>query len=228
MKTPVTRFKRKSDLRKSYILRLQLGFILSLSVMILLVKVNFDFQASDEFAYIATQEEVMIEDIIQTKQELKAPPPPRPPVPVEVPNDEVIEDEIIEINADLDFDMVLELTSIPPPPEEKEEVVEEEIFVIVEKMPELIGGMEALNKEIRYPEMAIKAGIEGRVVVQFVIDKQGSVQDPVIIRGVGGGCDEEAIRAIKKMKFKPGMQRGKPVPVRYSIPISFNLKSVNS
>jgi protein TonB len=76
--------------------------------------------------------------------------------------------------------------------------------------------------------MARRAQIEGRVIVEFIIDKEGNVMDPKIIRGIGGGCDEVALNAVQKIKFKPGMQRGKPVLVRYSMPINFTLKDQNS
>ena len=107
---------------------------------------------------------------------------------------------------------------------EEAEEAEEEIFVVVEQMPELIGGIAALQKEIRSPEMARQAGVNGRVFVQFIVDEMGNVSNPVVLRGIGGGCDEEALRVIKKAKFKPGMQRGKAVKVRYVIPIVFKLR----
>lgn len=69
----------------------------------------------------------------------------------------------------------------------------------------------------------MQANIEGRVIVQFVINKEGDVTQPVVLRGIGGGCDEEALRVIKLAKFRPGMQRGKPVPVKYTIPILFKM-----
>ncbi|MDV7394015.1 energy transducer TonB, partial [Arthrospira platensis SPKY1] len=96
--------------------------------------------------------------------------------------------------------------------------------MVVEQQPELIGGIAKLQSNIRYPEIARKAGIEGRVFVQFVVDEQGNVNNPVVIRGIGGGCDEEALKAVQKAKFKPGMQRGRPVKVRYSLPIVFKLQ----
>jgi len=106
----------------------------------------------------------------------------------------------------------------------EEEPEEPEIFVIVEQMPDLIGGLGGLQKKIHYPEIAKKAGVEGRVFLQFVVDEQGNVADPVVTRGIGAGCDEEAIRAILTAKFKPGKQRGKPVKVKMSLPITFKLK----
>lgn len=110
----------------------------------------------------------------------------------------------------------------PPPPSDKEDY-----FVAVEEMPELKGGLASLMKEINYPEMARKAGIEGKVIVQFIVNEQGEVEDPQIIRGIGGGCDEEALRVLKQAEFEPGVQRGEPVRVQYSLPITFQLAGGN-
>jgi len=99
----------------------------------------------------------------------------------------------------------------------------EDYFVVVEDMPVLIGGLESIQREIRYPEMARRAGIEGRVFVQFFVNEQGEVERPRIIRGVGGGLDEEALRVVSQARFEPGMQRGRPVRVQYSLPIMFRL-----
>lgn len=100
---------------------------------------------------------------------------------------------------------------------------EPETFVIVEQMPELIGGLDELRGRVVYPDLARRAGIEGRVIVQFVVDTDGKVVDPVIVRGIGSGCDEEALRVVRTATFKPGMQRGLPVRVKMSLPIIFDL-----
>ncbi len=103
----------------------------------------------------------------------------------------------------------------------------ESYFLVVEEMPQLIGGLESLQKHIRYPDLAHRAGIEGRVIVQFIVNEQGRVEDPQIIRGIGGGCDEEALRAVSEARFKPGRQRGKAVRVQYSLPVIFKLASTD-
>ena len=113
--------------------------------------------------------------------------------------------------------------------EPEEEVVEEQIFTIVEEMPSFPGGEEELfkylGKSIKYPQMAADAGISGVVYVTFVVDKDGKVKDAKVLRGIGGGCDEEAIRVVKAMPpWKPGKQRGKAVKVQYNLPIRFTLK----
>src|SRR5690625_5390729 len=113
----------------------------------------------------------------------------------------------------------------PPPPPPAEEEPEEDFFVVVEQMPELIGGLGELQSKIRYPEMARRAGIEGRVHIQFIVNERGEVENPVVVRGIGGGADEEALRVVSQAKFTPGMQRGRPVRVQYSLPIFFRLQN---
>lgn len=214
------RKKPKADLRRYYTLFLEAGLIAALLIFIAAAKVNLSSDKSD-VDLTNEQEVVEMEEVIQTEQIKKPPPPPRPPVPVEVPNDEVIEDQIINIDAELSFDEPLDL----PPPPKGDDDNEEDFFVVVENMPELIGGLAALQKDIRYPERARKAGIEGRVIVQFIVNEKGEVEQPRVIRGIGGGCDEEALRAVDNARFKPGRQRGKPVRVQYSLPVIFRLQN---
>ena len=219
MKNPVRIIKRDSSLRKNYLITLEGGFILSILIFIVAFKVDLNVDTSDKQIVIQQQEEIFIEEIIQTKQEFKAPAPPRPSVPIEVPND-----EILEIDAELDFDEPMDIP-VPPKPIQQQDEVEEEIFVVVENPPVLIGGIASVQSHISYPPLALKAGIEGRVIVQFVIDKTGKVLDPMVIRGIGGGCDEEAVRAVLKANFQPGLQRGRPVAVRYTLPITLQINS---
>ena len=105
---------------------------------------------------------------------------------------------------------------------------EDTVYQIVEQMPQYTGGEEAMMKyvaeNIKYPQEAKDKNISGRVFIGFVIEKDGSVSNVKVVRGIGGGCDEEAVRVIKEMpKWKPGMQKGKPVRVSYQIPIYFKL-----
>ena len=103
-------------------------------------------------------------------------------------------------------------------------VNEGDYFVAVDNMPEVIGGLYSIQSKIRYPEIAKRAGIEGKVHVQAFIDENGNVTNAKIIKGIGAGCDEAALDAVKESKFKPGRQRGKPVKVQVSIPIVFKLQ----
>jgi len=214
------RKKPEADLRNYYTVILEVGLILALVVFIGAVKLDLHSAPPDEYT-MEEQEIVEMEEIEITKHIETPPPPPRPPVPVEVPNDEIIEDVDINIDAELTLDGPL---SAPPPPPQAEEE-EEDFFVVVEEMPELIGGLGELQKKIKYPEMARRAGIEGRVYVQFIVNERGEVENPVVVRGIGGGADEEAVRAVSQAKFKPGMQRGRPVRVQYSLPIVFQLQN---
>lgn len=211
------RKKREADLRLKYNIHLQVGFIISITLFITIFNVRIPTKATATII-IEEQEEIFIEEVIQTKQIETPPPPPRPPVPVEVPNDEIIEDEIIDLDTELDLDGPLDL---PPPPPPKSEETQDDFFVVVEQMPQLIGGLASLQKKVKYPEMARRAAIEGRVTIQFIVNEQGEVENPRVIRGIGGGCDEEALKAVMTARFKPGMQRGRPVRVQYSLPIVF-------
>jgi len=212
------RKKPQADLRNYYTIFLQLGMVVVLLIFITAMKVQFVAEQQD-VDLTQEQEVVEMEEVTQTKQEEKPPPPPRPQVPVEVPNDEIIEDQDINIDAEINMDEPL------PEPEEPAEEEEEDFFVAVENMPELKGGLGELQKQINYPDMARKAGIEGRVIIQFIVNEKGEVEDPRVIRGIGGGCDKEALRVVKQAQFEPGRQRGNPVRVQYSLPITFRLQN---
>ena len=211
----------KSDLRKYYTVFLQIGMIAVLLVFIVAMKVEWTTE-EPETDLVEEQEVVEMEEVIQTQQQKTPPPPPKPQVPVEVPNDEVIEDQEINLDADMNFN---ERMDMPPPPKSQDDDDDEDFFVAVEQMPELIGGLAELQKKINYPDRAARAGIEGRVTIQFIVTEDGNVEDPKVIRGIGGGADEEALRVVKQAKFKPGRQRGKPVRVQYSLPILFRLQN---
>lgn len=215
------RKKPDADLRNFHTVFLELGLIVTLVIFIAAVKLDLTSVAPEEFL-LDEQEIVEMEEIIQTRQLETPPPPPRPPVPVEVPNDEIIEDIDIDLGGDLDLGGQL---SMPPPPPPREEEDEDDFFVVVEEMPELIGGLGELQRQIRYPEMARRAGIEGRVFIQFIVNERGEVENPIVMRGIGGGADEEALRVVSQARFTPGMQRGRPVRVQYSLPIYFRLQN---
>jgi protein TonB len=115
--------------------------------------------------------------------------------------------------------------------QETKKVVEEEEkpLLVVEQNPEFQGGLEALlkylQKKIQYPALAQESGIQGTVFVQFVVSKTGKISNVKILRGIGGGCDEEAIRVTKEMpNWIPGRQNGQPVPVMFQIPVKFQLQ----
>lgn len=125
-------------------------------------------------------------------------------------------------------------------PEEKAEnsaekaiVITDQVFLVVEQMPEYVGGEQAMYKfigeHINYPAQAKEEGIEGRVIVSFIVEKDGRISTVETMRGIGGGCDEEAIRVIEEMpNWNPGKQRGKNVRVQYRMPIKFALSGENT
>lgn len=213
------RKKPDADLRKYYTVFLEFALLLVLIVFLVATKLELR-PAEQDLDLTEEQEVVQMEDIIQTKQEERPPTPPKPQVPVEVPNDEIIEDDEILFDSEFNIDDPLEM---PPPPDEEED--EEDFFVAVEQMPSLIGGQVELQRCVEYPSRARKAGIEGRVIVQFIVNEEGNVEDPRVIRGIGGGADEEALRCVKEAEFEPGRQRGEPVRVQYSLPVIYRLQN---
>lgn len=211
----------KVDLKRKYRRVLELGIIIALALIIIAFKFFPTFEQED-VAFEGPQELVDVQDIENTVQKNRPPPPPKPPIPIEAPSDDVLED--IEIQS-TELDITEEVEAPPPPPAEEEEEDEAPtFFVAVEDMPEPIGGIAAIQKKIVYPEIAKRAGVQGRVYVKAFVDEQGNVQDVELIKGIGAGCDEEAMRAVMETKFKPGKQRGKPVKVQVSIPILFKLQ----
>jgi protein TonB len=212
---------KKADLMARYKKVFEISLIAALAVLIVAFKFFPNLKGQDIVSE-GPQELFQVEQIDQTKQENRPPPPPKPPIPIEAPSSDVLED--IEIG-DTEID-INEQMDAPPPPKEDKKVVEEEpvYFVAVEEMPEPIGGIGEIQKKIVYPEIAKRAGVEGKVYVLAFVDESGLVTDAKIIKGIGAGCDEAALEAVKKTKFKPGKQRGKAVRVQVSIPVVFKLQ----
>jgi protein TonB len=211
-----------ADLRQWYRLFIEVG--LTLALLILVVAFQLDYSRGQSFQVdLQEQEVVEMEEIQQTEQQNEPPPPPKPPVPVEVPNNETIENQDVDFDASLDLDQSLDTNQGPPEPDQEEEEQEDEIFVVVEQQPEC-GGVKALQQEVEYPDFARKAGIEGRVFVQFVVNEEGNVVQPTVTRGVHKLLNEEALRAVQQLDCKPGMQRGNAVKVRMSLPVTFRLQ----
>lgn len=144
----------------------------------------------------------------------------------------IVDDEDVEantvINSSEDLNTPVDIIYTPVNIK-TEEPVEEDIFVLVENMPEFPGGNGALfqylSKNIKYPAIPQEEGIQGRVIIQFVVDKDGTITDPVVVRSVDPYLDKEALRVIKAMpKWKPGLQRNKAVRVKYTVPVAFRLQ----
>ena len=218
----------KKDLNKTTGLFLNIGLVISLLLVIWAfeVKIYDDGSQVDLNANIENFEDLM--DIPQTEQ--KPPPPPKKVQPeiIEVPDEEEIEEEI-EIDLDIEMveeDVVEEVVFEEAPPEEDVD----EIFTIVEEQPSPIGGLGAfyryLGKNIDYPAQARRMGISGRVFLQFVVERDGSLTDVKVIKGVGAGIDDAVVDVISKcpIKWKAGKQRGNPVRTSFVLPFKFELQ----
>ena len=159
------------------------------------------------------------------------PPPPPPqvqqPQVVEVPDEEKIEEDI-KVNLDVEMNEETKVEEIEIKVEEPKEDVDM-IFTIVEETATPKGGMAAFYKyvgsKMKYPPQATRMGVEGKVYVEFVINRDGSIVDVRVVRGIGAGCDEEAVRVVEASPaWNPGKQRGKPVRQKYTLPIQFKLQ----
>ncbi|MFH1000955.1 MAG: energy transducer TonB [Bacteroidota bacterium] len=217
----------KANLENKRTLFLEIGFVIAL----FLTLVAFEYKSYDKVEYSNLEREVdnTPEEIIPITEQKVKPPPPKPPPQVTIINvvkNTVKVDNDIDINIDFDENMAMEEFKFV---QEDEEVEEQKIFLVVEDMPMFPGGEAAMykfiGKNIEYPRMAKESGISGRVFVTFVVERDGRVTDVQVLRGIGGGCDEEAVRVIQAMpKWTPGKQRGKPVRVQYRMPIKFTLQ----
>lgn len=98
-----------------------------------------------------------------------------------------------------------------------------EIYTVVDTMPEIIGGIEAVYTAIDYPKEALEKKIQGRVFIKFVIDEKGEVRNPVVLKDIGAGCGEAAVEGIKNVSFSPGLLNGEPVKVYFSLPVTFKM-----
>lgn len=221
----------KADLESKKTSNLLIGAILSLSVMFIA------FEWSERDVKVATdtgiQEIVFEEEIIpitEQEQPKQAPPPPEVPKAEEVlqiiDNDSKVEESTIQASDDTQAAVEVKYTPVEV---EEEEVEEQQIFQVVEEMPEFPGGMtecmKFLSKNIKYPTISQENGVQGRVIVQFVVNSDGTIVDPVVARGVDPYLDKEALRVVAMMpKWKPGKQRGKAVRVRYTVPVMFRLQ----
>ena len=221
----------KADLEKKKSTSLLIGYVLALALMF----VAFEWSERDKVINtdLGMSEFVFEEEIIPiTEQEEQKAPPPPPEAPkaeeiIEIAeNDAEVEETTIQ--ASDETDKAVEVKYVPVEVEE-EEVEEQQIFQVVEEMPEFPGGMSEcmkfLGKNIKYPTISQENGVQGRVIVQFVVNRDGSIVDPVVVRGVDPYLDKEALRVIQMMpKWKPGKQRGKAVRVKYTVPVMFRLQ----
>ncbi|WP_412067149.1 energy transducer TonB [Rubrivirga sp. IMCC43871] len=227
-----------ADLRRRQPLHALIGVALALAVVIAAFTVPVRASASGA-SFAQTTVPVELEVVPPTTQIAPPPPPPpAPPPPVEVPDEVTVEDIVDE----LVFDPLEEVApppgppapptppvidstpTLPPPTPPVIEDVPDEVFTAAEVQPVLVDGIGELQRRVEYPEFARRAGIEGQVVVQFVVDERGNVVDPVAVRSPNELLSEAAIKAVRESRFTPGQQRGRLVKVRFSVPVTFRLR----
>ena len=222
----------KADLSRTVTLFREIGFIVVLGLVLL----AFEWQSKEKKDSIFDQQESVIieEEIIPITQEEQTPPPEMPKIPVLSDAIDIVDDNIqvddavfsFEDDATLGVEIMDYIETV-----EDEEVEEEAIpFALVENKPTFQGGdantfSRWVNSQLEYPEIAKENGIQGRVTLQFTVNTDGSVSDVKVLRGVDSSLDKEAVRVVSASpKWKPGMQRDKPVRVTYTFPVIFQLR----
>jgi len=206
----------EANLKLQYKKVIELSMILSLVIMLLVFQ-TLRAISLDETESKKLDIEIEVTDIPPTEQFKRPPPPPKPSIPIPTESEDVPEDLTIDETA-------LDLSDIPPPPPPPDDEGDM-VFVAFDEPPTPIGGFIAIQKALKYPEIARKAGIEGRVTVHVLVSEKGIVIKTKILQSLGHtGCDQAAVNAIKKVRWNPAMQRDKPVRVWVAIPVIFRLK----
>jgi periplasmic protein TonB len=216
----------KADLTKKTGLFFSIGLLFTMAVIVM----AFEWKSYDaKLSLLASKSTNTFEEMLEVPP-TEQPPPIAPiiqqPQIIEVPDEEEIKEDLnIKFDVEVTEDTKVEAVTVVAE-EPKEEV--EEIFSVVEETATPKGGLPAFYKyvgeKMKYPAQARRMGVEGKVFVQFVIGKDGSINDVKIIKGIGAGCDEEASRVMQSAPaWNPGKQRGKPVKQRYTLPIIFKL-----
>lgn len=218
----------KYDLERYKGLFLEAGLVIALGLMLMAFEWRKYDNSNDGFEQMQVVE--IPEEMVEiTRQEELEPPKPEPQTTLlEIVDDDIEVQDELDINAEDDQDTEVGDFVAPVDDGEEVEIVEAEIFTIVEEQPGFPGGesalMDYLRNNIKYPQLARESNIQGTVFVTFVVEPNGSISNVQIRRGIGGGCDEEAVRVVKNMPaWTPGKQRGKPVRVQFNLPIRFIL-----
>lgn len=235
------------EIRKNYEKRVIRAFLFTMAAIVLAVAIpviinlisNMDFSKKT-----VVSEEISLAEPPSIDKTIPPPPPVIPPPPVvqtikftppKVVKDEEVQDEpppTQEEMKDVQISTVTQegnTTEDLPPENPVVDPDEGKVFTIVEEMPSFPGGeekmLEYIARNIKYPPVARENNITGRVYVSFVVDKDGKIKDAKILRGIGGGCDEEALRVVKSMPdWKAGRQNGRSVQVQFNLPVNFTLK----
>jgi protein TonB len=220
------------DLEKKKTIFMEIGLVLSLFIVLMAFEWTTTDGINTDFGTVS--DIVLEEELIPITEQDEIKPPPPPPQPVQVIDViNIVEDDVdIEDNIDLfinefDENAAVKIVNFT---DHEEDLAEDEIFVIVEDMPGFGGGdsnkfREYIQKNMKYPDIAAENGIQGRVFVAFVVEADGRVTNVRVVRGVDPSLDREAVRVVETSpKWKPGMQRGKPVRVSFTFPIIFVLQ----
>ena len=221
----------KANIETLKLTSILMGMVVGVALLFFAFEWSSETKKLDESVIV--QDVLAEEEIEITRRDPTPPPPPPPPAPETPEIIQVVEEKVetrIEINTEDDASKrQMEAYVPPPPPKPKVEEVTEEIFVVVEEQPEFPGGntamMKFLSDNIKYPVIAQENGIQGRVITNFVVERDGSITDVQVVRGVDPSLDKEAIRVIQSMpKWKAGKQRGSAVRVRFTLPVVFRLQ----
>ena len=222
----------KANLENKKLLFIEIGLIISLAI----TYVAFEWTSTEtNVSTLEAEAEVVLEEeIIPITQETPPPPPAAPKIPVLSDQIDIVDDEI-EVDDDmfmnLEDDSSLGVEIMDYVEVEEEEVEEEAIpFQLVEEKPSFQGGdanqfSKWVNSRLQYPEIAKENGVQGRVTLQFTVEKDGTVTKVRVLRGVDPSLDKEAVRVVSMSpKWKPGKQRDRAVPVTYTFPVIFQLR----
>ncbi|MEO1023268.1 MAG: TonB family protein [Bacteroidota bacterium] len=210
-------YNKQHALRNSYILFFQIGLILALLLVIFVVKSTI--KDTPPNVEVMDTSFVPLSNPAPIIKRENPPPPLKPAVLLEQPDNSPIDDDPIDFGS---FEDAVPINSLPPRPDKNED--DEPVAPhMVEQYPEIIGGLKALYKHITYPKMAQELNIEGKVAVQFIINKQGGVEELEIIRSLGHGLDEAVLDALRKVRFTPGVQNGRLVRVKMIQSVNFRL-----
>lgn len=216
----------KADLTKKSSFYFSIGLLITMGITL----TAFEWKQYDETLMDLAGKNVNVFEDVMEVPPTEQPPPPQPvvqqPQIVEVPDEEEIEEEI-QVKFDAEASEETKVEEIVIQAEEPKEEVDE-VFTIVEEPAGPKGGYSVWNKylgdKIKYPAQARRMGVEGKVFVEFVVGKDGSITEAKVIKGIGAGCDEEALRVVQAAPaWTPGKQRGKPVRQKMVLPITFKL-----
>ncbi|MGD8749541.1 MAG: energy transducer TonB [Balneolaceae bacterium] len=219
-----------ASLKRNYVLYFETGLIISLLSTIGLFKMELPKINKQSIWNIPGNEVISSENILLTTHfSIQPNPPPSIFVPYKSPENKLLWDPLRNLQMELKLPDPMPIAEVPLAASNRHFYkplyeTDEKALSYVDIMPQLIGGKEGLRLKIKYPRKAIKDKVQGRVIVQFVVDKRGKVHNPEIVKGVRYDLNKAALRAVAKSRFIPGSLKGKPVAVEYVLFIHFRLE----